>query len=64
MTKTKLCPKCLGVGLIETRIGGHYCRECGGRGRIPKPDPIGRTEEVAQQAPAKGEPGVVPGGSL
>ena len=33
MIKTT-CPKCRGVGLIETAIGGHWCRECGGSGFI------------------------------
>jgi DnaJ-class molecular chaperone len=35
MTKTKLCPACKGVGLIETAIGGHWCRECKGTGKVP-----------------------------
>ena len=36
MTK-KLCPKCHGVGLIETAIGGHWCRECRGSGFVAEP---------------------------
>ena len=55
MTKTKLCPKCHGVGLIETAIGGHLCRECRGTGHVPDQPPVkgvGPTEK-SRSAPAE-----------
>jgi RecJ-like exonuclease len=33
--RTKLCPKCQGVGLLETSIGYKPCRDCNGNGRVP-----------------------------
>jgi len=31
-----LCPKCHGLGLIETAIGGEWCYSCGGSGKKEK----------------------------
>jgi hypothetical protein len=32
--RTQHCPRCHGVGLEETSIGGRSCRKCFGKGRI------------------------------
>lgn len=33
--RTKLCPKCQGVGLLETSIGCKPRRDCNGNDRVP-----------------------------
>jgi hypothetical protein len=37
--KTERCPRCHGVGLEETSIGGRRCRKCTGSGRVPIENP-------------------------
>jgi DnaJ-class molecular chaperone len=37
--RTKLCPRCLGAGRIETKGWGHMCHLCWGKGRVPAPSP-------------------------
>jgi DnaJ-class molecular chaperone len=59
MTKTMLCPRCKGVGLIETAIGGRFCYECHGKGRLAVsrengPGKDRRAGQIDQAAPAHG----------
>jgi hypothetical protein len=53
MTKTKPCPVCKGVGLIETAIGGHWCRECRGTGKVPD-QPSTKGVGPAEKSPLRG----------
>ena len=46
----KLCPRCKGIGLIETTIGGKYCYDCKGTGRLPDKGPTNRTGEWQERA--------------
>jgi DnaJ-class molecular chaperone len=61
MTKKKLCPRCHGIGLIETAIGGHWCRECRGKGYVPDApstkvvDPAEKTRSAPAQEQENGE---------
>ena len=59
MTKprSKLCPRCKGIGLIETAIGGKWCRECSGSGRVPVPSETKDLRKVPFEALAGGERG-------
>ena len=53
--KKKLCPKCHGVGLIETAIGGKYCWDCRGTGHVPDKPPGEGVDpaEKSRSAPAE-----------
>ena len=37
--RTRLCPRCKGVGLEEVYLGCRPCRVCFGRGRMTIPPP-------------------------
>lgn len=46
--RTRLCPKCKGVGLEEVYLGCRPCRVCYGRGRV-----IGKSEDKVIPHPIK-----------
>ena len=51
----RLCPRCKGIGLIETAIGGKYCYDCKGTGKIPDSAPVKGVgpAEKSRSAPAQ-----------
>ena len=56
--RSRLCPVCGGIGLIETRTIGKFCYDCSGTGRVKAPDEapvkgVGRR----RKSPLRGEEG-------
>jgi len=56
--RTHLCPKCQGIGLIETKGWGRTCHMCFGRGRVIMEGPYKvslPTEKTSLHSLHKGE---------